>query len=181
MDLSWHNTDQVWLLSRLTYFYMRYCPLQQFSFPDFSFVIFQHIELKFYIWICFDIILSLLYHSMYSFWSYASLKFVGAGRGHVLLQQYLQYACLFNVLFSSSINILLKKILHHLYYVYIFPNILQTARKITYDYWYIYLVMTADRNSDKTYIILLFLLLQSRDWVNWGYWTPFAKVTTFRI
>ena len=25
---------------------------------------------------------------MYSFWSYASLKFVGAGRGHVLLQQY---------------------------------------------------------------------------------------------
>ena len=30
---------------------------------------------------------------MYSFWSYASLKFVWAGRGHVLLQQYLQYAC----------------------------------------------------------------------------------------
>ena len=37
---------------------------------------------------------SLLYPFMYSFWSYASLKFVGAGRGHVLLQQYLQYACL---------------------------------------------------------------------------------------
>ena len=36
---------------------------------------------------------SLLSPFMYSFWSYASLKFVGAGRGHVLLEQYLQYAC----------------------------------------------------------------------------------------
>ena len=27
MDLSWHNTDQVRLWLRLTYFYMTYCPL----------------------------------------------------------------------------------------------------------------------------------------------------------
>ena len=39
--------------------------------------------------------------------------------------------------------------------------------------------MTTDRNSDKTYIILLFLLLQSRDWVDWGKHHTFAKVTTF--
>ena len=36
MNLSWHNTDQVRLLSRLTYFYMSYCPLLKFRFPDFS-------------------------------------------------------------------------------------------------------------------------------------------------
>ena len=36
MDLSWHNTDQVWLLSRLTYFFSSYCPLHKFSFPNFS-------------------------------------------------------------------------------------------------------------------------------------------------
>ena len=35
-ELSWHNTDQVWVLPRLTYFYMSYCPLLKFSFPDFS-------------------------------------------------------------------------------------------------------------------------------------------------
>ena len=36
MNLSWHNTDQVWVLSRLTFFYRSYCPLLKFSFPDFS-------------------------------------------------------------------------------------------------------------------------------------------------
>ena len=36
MNLSWHDTDQVRLLSRLTYFYMSYCPLLKFLFPDFS-------------------------------------------------------------------------------------------------------------------------------------------------
>ena len=36
---------------------------------------------------------SLFYPFIYSFGSYASLKFVGAGRGHALFQQYLQYAC----------------------------------------------------------------------------------------
>ena len=61
------------------------------------------------------------------------------------------------------------------------PKILQTARKITYVYWYIYLVMTADQNSDKTCIILLFLLLQSRSWDDGGNWTPFAKVTTLKM
>ena len=32
MNLSWHNTGQSWLLCRLTYFYMNYCPLQKFQF-----------------------------------------------------------------------------------------------------------------------------------------------------
>ena len=32
MNLSWHDTDQVRLLSRLTYFYMSYCPLLKFRF-----------------------------------------------------------------------------------------------------------------------------------------------------
>ena len=36
MNLSWHNTGQVRLWSRLTYFYMSYCPLLKFRFPDFS-------------------------------------------------------------------------------------------------------------------------------------------------
>ena len=36
MDLSWHNTDQVWLWLRLTYFYLSYCPLLKFRLPDFS-------------------------------------------------------------------------------------------------------------------------------------------------
>ena len=104
MNLSWHHTGQDRLWSRLTYFYMSYCPLQKFRFPDYSlssfdilswnfiyefvfaayrsrstfvafdlllhellpfvkipfsghfFVIFRHIELKFHIWICLDII-----------------------------------------------------------------------------------------------------------------------------
>ena len=104
MNLSWHHTGQVRLWSRLTYFYMSYCPLQRLCFPDFSlssfdilswnfiykfvltsyrssstlvafdlllhellpfakimfsglfFVIFRHIELKFHICICLDMI-----------------------------------------------------------------------------------------------------------------------------
>ena len=36
MNLSWHNTGQVRLGSCLTYFYMSYCPLLKFRFPDFS-------------------------------------------------------------------------------------------------------------------------------------------------
>ena len=39
--------------------------------------------------------------------------------------------------------------------------------------------MTADRNSDKTGIILLFLLPQSREWGDGGKWTHNAKVTIF--
>ena len=35
MNLSWYNTDQVWLLSWLPYFYMNYCPLLKFHFPHF--------------------------------------------------------------------------------------------------------------------------------------------------
>ena len=36
MNLSRHNTVQVWVLSCLTYFYRSYCFLLKFSFPDFS-------------------------------------------------------------------------------------------------------------------------------------------------
>ena len=36
MNLSWHNTDQVRVSSRLTYFYRNKSPLLKFSFPDFS-------------------------------------------------------------------------------------------------------------------------------------------------
>ena len=36
MNLSWHNTDQVRLSSRLTNFYRSYCPLLNISFPSFS-------------------------------------------------------------------------------------------------------------------------------------------------
>ena len=36
MNLSWHNIDQVFVSSRLTYFYRSYYPLLKFSFPDFS-------------------------------------------------------------------------------------------------------------------------------------------------
>ena len=41
MNLSWHYTDQVWVSSRLTYFYGSYCPLLKFSFPDFSLLSFE--------------------------------------------------------------------------------------------------------------------------------------------
>ena len=41
MNLSWHNTDPVQVLSRLTYFYRSYCPLLKFSFPDFSLLSFE--------------------------------------------------------------------------------------------------------------------------------------------
>ena len=37
--------------------------------------------------------------------------------------------------YSTSGNILLKKVLHHLYYIHIFPQILQSSRKITKVYW----------------------------------------------
>ena len=55
MDLSWHNTDQVWLCLRLTYFYMSYCPLLKFRFPDFCLSSFNILSWNF-IWICLDII-----------------------------------------------------------------------------------------------------------------------------
>ena len=35
MNLSWHKTDQDWLLSRLTHFYMSYCPLLNIVFRTF--------------------------------------------------------------------------------------------------------------------------------------------------
>ena len=35
MNLSWHNTNRVWVSSRSTYFYRSYCPLLKFSFLDF--------------------------------------------------------------------------------------------------------------------------------------------------
>ena len=47
---SWHDTDQVWLLSRLTYFYLSYCPLQKCSSTQFSAlfsVMLWDIDLKF--------------------------------------------------------------------------------------------------------------------------------------
>ena len=36
IDLSWQNTDQVRVLSRLTNFYRSYCTLLKYSFPEFS-------------------------------------------------------------------------------------------------------------------------------------------------
>ena len=41
MNLSWHNTDQVWVSLCLTNFYRSYCPLLKFSFLDFSLVSFE--------------------------------------------------------------------------------------------------------------------------------------------
>ena len=41
--------------------------------------------------------------------------------------------------------------------------------------------MTADGNSDKTYMVLLFLMLQSRDWVDGGNIPNFSKITPFEI
>ena len=41
MILSWHNTDQVRVSSRLTYFYRSYCPLLKCHFPDFSLLSFE--------------------------------------------------------------------------------------------------------------------------------------------
>ena len=55
MNLSSHNTDRVWVLSCLTYFYRSYCPLLKFSFPDFSLLLWD-IDLEFCIWICLNII-----------------------------------------------------------------------------------------------------------------------------
>ena len=41
MTLSWHDTDQVWLLLHLTYFYMTYCPLLKVCFLGISLSSFQ--------------------------------------------------------------------------------------------------------------------------------------------
>ena len=86
---------------------MSYCPLQKFSFPNFSLLSCKILTSNFlcrltrywqqiwgmkWYWHNTENI-SLLYPFIYSFWSYDSLKIVGTGRGHVLLQQYLQYAC----------------------------------------------------------------------------------------
>ena len=58
MNLSWHNTDEVWDSSRLTYFYRSYCPLLRFSFLDFSLQSFEILtsNLVQCIWICHHII-----------------------------------------------------------------------------------------------------------------------------
>ena len=53
IDLSWHNTGQVLILSCLTYFELSYCPLQKFSF---LFSCFGILTWLFGIWICLDII-----------------------------------------------------------------------------------------------------------------------------
>ena len=42
----WRVTVQVWLLSRLTYFFRSYCPLFKIRFPDFSWLCFHISELK---------------------------------------------------------------------------------------------------------------------------------------
>ena len=41
MNLSLHNTDQVWVSLRLTNFSRSYCPFLKFSFPDFSLLSFE--------------------------------------------------------------------------------------------------------------------------------------------
>ena len=41
INLSWHNTDQVWVSLRLTNFSRSYCPFLKFSFPDFSLLSFE--------------------------------------------------------------------------------------------------------------------------------------------
>ena len=209
MNLSWHNAGQVRLWSRLTYFYMSYCPLQKCRFPDFSLSSFDiltwHLSWHntgqvlilscwptftwvialcknlvfrtffsclgiltwhFGIWICLDKFdfycvlpdctpkiffclnfrtflchlarywhqiwgidlywhntenFSLLYPFMYSFRSYASLKFVGAGRGHVLLQQYLQYACCLYKQCSGDFMFVTQAISYGLVFAYYTP------------------------------------------------------------
>ena len=119
MNLSWRNTGQVQLLSRLAYLELSQCPLQKWSFLDFSlpsFVISTwNLVYEFIlIWYRssltfspFDLLLHellpfakisfsrLLYPLIYSCRSYAFFLFVGASSGHVLLQQYLQNACLY--------------------------------------------------------------------------------------
>ena len=47
-NLFWHNTDHLWLLLLLTYFYMSYCPLPKFSFPDFSLSSFEILTFFFF-------------------------------------------------------------------------------------------------------------------------------------
>ena len=58
MDLSSHNTDQVWLLIFVTFdlFLHELLPFAQISFSGLFFVIFRHIDMKFHIWICLDAI-----------------------------------------------------------------------------------------------------------------------------
>ena len=46
VNLSWHNTDQVPISSRLTYLYRSYCPLLKFSFPGFSLPSFEILTLN---------------------------------------------------------------------------------------------------------------------------------------
>ena len=41
VNLSWHNTDQVWVSSHVTFFYRSYCPLLKFSFLGFSLLSFD--------------------------------------------------------------------------------------------------------------------------------------------
>ena len=43
---TWRVTDQVQLLSRLTHFFMSYCPLFKICFPDFSWLCFHIYEWK---------------------------------------------------------------------------------------------------------------------------------------
>ena len=56
VNLSWHNTNQVRVSSRLTYIYRSYCPLLKFTFSGFFSAVFWDIDLKFGIIICLDTI-----------------------------------------------------------------------------------------------------------------------------
>ena len=90
MNLSWHNTDQVRVSSRLTYFYKSNCPLLKFCFPDFWINLYQHNTDWVSLWSAFVGVMPLE-------------KFVGAGRGLVLLKQYFQNACWYSFLpYSQS-------------------------------------------------------------------------------
>ena len=55
MNWFWHNTKEVWDLSRLTYFYKSYCPLLKFCFPDFYLQLCE-ISIWNLVWIGIDII-----------------------------------------------------------------------------------------------------------------------------
>ena len=46
LKIFWLNTDQVLLLSSLTFFYTSYCPLLKLSFPDFSMQSFEILTLN---------------------------------------------------------------------------------------------------------------------------------------
>ena len=64
MNLSWHNTGQGWLMSRLTYFYLSYCPLEKICFPDFSLLSFVYLTCN------------LVYEFVFT-WYRSSMTFVG--------------------------------------------------------------------------------------------------------